>query len=109
MWKGDPNGFWVVFWADQIVAFIGVHGSWLEKNGRIGEIHELVVCPEYQGKGLATALLEKAFSYCVSLGRRKIGLWVGEKNQPAIRLYLKAGFVRTGQWGKWIRMKKEVI
>lgn len=108
LWRGDPEGFLVAFSREKILGFISVHGAWQEERETIGEIHEFVVHPAYQGRGVGGMLFDAAIQYLMERGRKKIGLWVGEKNERALEFYLRRGFVRKGQWGKWIRMMKEV-
>lgn len=108
LFRGDPKGFFVAFFDGRVAGFIGVHARWWEDGELFGEIHEFVVDPELQGKGIGTALFAHALAYLEGSGRRKIGLWVGEKNEHAITFYLRRGFHRVGQYGKWVRMVKEV-
>lgn len=108
LWQGDPKGFFVAFLGEQVAGFIGVHARWWEDGELFGEIHEFVVDPDFQGKGIGTALFTRALMYLEQAGRTKIGLWVGEKNEHAITFYLRRGFQRRGQYGKWVRMVKEV-
>lgn len=108
LWQGDPRGFFVAFWGEHPVGFIGVHSRWREDGELFGEIHEFVVDPDFQGKGIGTTLFTHALEYLERTGRTKIGLWVGEKNEHAIAFYLRRGFQRKGQYGKWVRMVREV-
>ncbi|MCX7730716.1 MAG: GNAT family N-acetyltransferase [Candidatus Caldatribacterium sp.] len=108
LFRGDPKGFFVALLGERVAGFIGVHAQWWEDGELFGEIHEFVVDPDFQGKGIGTALFTHALTYLETSGRRKIGLWVGEKNEHAIAFYLRRGFRRVGQYGKWVRMVKEV-
>lgn len=112
LYEGDPTGFFVARVdqaAPQVVAFISVHGRVRERSVLvIAEIHELVVDPRWQGKGIAAALLSRAVRYARQIGRQVIALWVGEQNRRAAALYRRFGFQRTGQWGRWVRMELTV-
>ena len=55
------------------------------------EIAKLFVEPVLQGRGIGTALLERA----VALGARR--LWALEKIAGALRFYARHGFVPTGE------------
>ncbi|WP_017872552.1 GNAT family N-acetyltransferase [Candidatus Caldatribacterium saccharofermentans] len=108
LWRGDPKGFFVARLGERIVGFIGVHSRWWEDGELFGEVHEFVVDPDFQGRGIGSALFAHALEYLERSGRTKIGLWVGEKNDSAIQFYLRRGFQKSGQYGKWVRMVKEV-
>ncbi|HSP32093.1 MAG TPA: GNAT family N-acetyltransferase, partial [Halomonas sp.] len=53
--------------------------------------------PEWRGKGLGRALLNKALELAQQAGARAITLAVDEVNLPAKQLYRQAGFVRFAQ------------
>ncbi len=60
-------------------------------------LSRLGVLPEYQGRGIATWLLQKVSAACRRQGHDGIRLWAGTDNTAAIRLYEQNGFVRRGQ------------
>lgn len=106
LYNGDPQGFLVAFQGGKVVGFISVHSNWVEDGEPMGEIHEFVVESSAQGRGIGKMLFEEALDYLLGKGRKRIGLWVGERNQRAIDFYLRNGFQKKGQWGKWVRMEK---
>ncbi|MBC7327514.1 GNAT family N-acetyltransferase [bacterium] len=107
LYKGDPSGFFVAIANSELVGFIACHSNWEDyREGKVCEIHEFAVSQEWQGKGIGKALLEHALEYAQSKGLKKITLWVGEKNEKAIEMYKKAGFVPLYKAGIWLRMKK---
>jgi ribosomal-protein-alanine N-acetyltransferase len=59
-------------------------------------IYSLGVKEEFQGKGIGLKLLEKSFAYAEKTGKKSIKLEVNAANYHAIRLYEKAGFVKSG-------------
>jgi ribosomal-protein-alanine N-acetyltransferase len=59
-------------------------------------VMNVAVDPEYQGRGIATRLLERLFELTASDGRRGYTLEVRVSNESAIRLYEKLGFERRG-------------
>ncbi|MBS4960117.1 MAG: GNAT family N-acetyltransferase [Clostridiales bacterium] len=68
---------------EKIIGFIGIQD---------GYIAGIFVCSQYQGRGIGTALLEKAKrEYAV------LTLSVYEKNKTALHFYLKAGFQQESQ------------
>ena len=59
-------------------------------------VHTLAVHPAFMGQGVASALLAFALQYAAQIGAKSIRLDVAVRNTPAISLYEKAGYVRTG-------------
>ncbi len=60
------------------------------------EIASLAVRPPYRQRGVATALLRATFRKLRRSGAKAVWLMVRRRNEQAIRLYRKLGFVRTG-------------
>jgi [ribosomal protein S18]-alanine N-acetyltransferase len=61
------------------------------------EILMVAVSPEEQGRGLARRLLARHLGRLAARGARKVFLEVDEGNDPAIRLYTRAGFEQVGR------------
>ena len=59
-------------------------------------INNLAVLPELRGRGLGTQLLEAVIAEAAHLGAILLTLEVRQSNEPALRLYEKAGFYREG-------------
>lgn len=60
------------------------------------EIASLAVRPLYRQRGVATALLNATIRKLRRSGAAAVWLMVRRRNEAAIRLYRKFGFVRTG-------------
>lgn len=60
------------------------------------EIFTLAVAPEFQGKGIGTALLVDLMSEANREGAFRVVLQVRSSNDHAIYIYKKAGFVQAG-------------
>ncbi len=105
----DRDGF-LVAEIDEPIGFSACDGNWMSPFERdmVAELHELFVKKEFRGKGIASRLLKESEKYGSELGRKIMGLWVGRKNEPALKFYLKHGFKRSGELGKWIRMTKKL-
>jgi len=69
--------------------------SWKELRDTAGFIHDVVVAPEAQRHGVASALIDAACEWCRSLGAPRVVLWTAEKNDGAQRLFTRLGFRRT--------------
>jgi ribosomal-protein-alanine N-acetyltransferase len=61
------------------------------------EILSVAVSTGWRGRGLARRLLDLHMRRLAGLGMRKIFLEVEEGNQPALRLYRRAGFRQVGR------------
>lgn len=60
------------------------------------DIATVGVVPEFQRRGIGKKLVEHATEYARGKHVEKIFLEVNEQNAPAISLYEKCGFVKTG-------------
>ena len=71
---------------------------WLAKNKVNPEdafIYDFAVEPEFQNKGFGTQAMGEIFIAAKKLGFKKIGLHVFGKNERAIHVYNKLGFIPT--------------
>jgi ribosomal protein S18 acetylase RimI-like enzyme len=69
--------------------------SWKELRDAAGFIHDVVVAPEAQRHGVASALVDAACEWFRSIGAPRVVLWTAEKNEGAQRLFVRLGFRRT--------------
>ncbi len=107
--KRAPEGFLVAFVDGEPVGFIAVDYNWIDYPSEpIGEIHELVVNPEFQNRGIGKRLLLAGLDVLQRKGHKKFKLWVGKKNTKAQSLYKRFGFREEEHRNNWIRMVKEV-
>ncbi len=106
-WKKARDGFFVAKVGQDLAGFIVCDAHWYsEYEGRVvGAIHELVIDLPFQGKGVGRALMEAGLEY-LRKSTDVVELWVGEKNDKAMRFYESYGFRRVGKVGKWVRMVK---
>lgn len=61
----------------------------------IGSIQNLGIVPEHRGRGLGSLLLGKCLRAFRESGMRRAGLEVTARNESAIRLYRRIGFVKS--------------
>ena len=75
---------------------------WLEEmalgSDTIGYISNIHVAKKYRQLGIAANLLNRAEEYFKKRRIKSIQLEVVQNNTPAIRLYLKTGFVPIGEY-----------
>lgn len=81
--------------------------SGLAGNG-VAFITNVSVTPDYQGKGLASELMDAAMKRAIELGCQYIQLDVARDATPAIRLYLKYRFRVTEECDGQIRMHRNL-
>ena len=79
-----------------------------------GEVKRLYVRPEYRGKGIATALVERIIEDARNIGYKELYLDTLPELESAVRLYKSFGFEETGQYNdspvdKTIFMKLSLI
>ena len=75
--------------------------SWLTSDGRRTYLHHFGIHADYQGKGLATFLLDASLKRAKKFGMQ-IKLEVHRDNVKALRLYSKAGFAYLGDYHVYI-------
>jgi len=96
--KEDDVAVFVAEQAGTIVGYVyaGLEPqSWKELREAAGFIHDVVVTPQAQRHGVASALIEAACDWFRSLGAPRVVLWTAEKNEVAQRLFTRIGFRRT--------------
>ena len=105
--RRDPDGMFVAV-IDEPVGFIACDTNWYSsfEGKEVGEIHELFVSPEWQGKGIGGTLLNIGLNHARERERDIAELWVGRENFKARRFYEKRGFKFAEIWGDWVRMIK---
>ena len=93
-----------------IIAFEGKEAGGLLLEWKPGSlyIHEIQLLPEYQGRGIGTAVVQKVIEQGA---RRKlpITLSVVPANQRAKSLYERLGFEVTGVESPFIRMRHNAL
>ncbi len=108
LYTADPEGMFLAIVDDKIAGFVASHSQWWDKyiGVFVGEIHEISVRKEFHGMGIGSKLMAVAESYFIENGRRISALWVGVKNESAIRFYENKGYIRGEVRGPWLRMRK---
>ena len=74
---------------------LGIH--WMKRRGDgVGEVYNLALAPEAQGRGLGGLLLDAGLAHLADVGIHEVILWVDAENPPALALYRTRGF--TPRW-----------
>jgi ribosomal protein S18 acetylase RimI-like enzyme len=88
---------------------VGLIAAYFNNLGDLtGFITNVSVIHEYNGKGIASELLNRTIDYAVKNGFKYICLEVNNKNIQAIKLYQKFNFYITNQKKELIFMKKDI-
>lgn len=108
--KRDQNGFFKARIGERIVGFMACDTRWIShvEGVEVGEIHEIIVHPEFRGLGIGKRLVERGIEYSRQHGRKICELWVGVRNEKAKEFYRGLGFKEADQWGRWIRMTRKI-
>jgi len=75
--------------------------SWLTNDFRRVYLHHFGIHPDFQGRGLASPLVEESIAFAKELGLQ-IKLEVHRDNHKAIALYKKFGFQYLGDYMVYI-------
>jgi ribosomal-protein-alanine N-acetyltransferase len=88
----------------------GIRGYFvLRKVPPEAQLVDIAVRPQDRGRGLGRALLEEAAVAARSWGCAKLTLEVSAANEPALRLYRKAGFEIVGRRPKFYNDRSDAI
>ena len=66
-------------------------------HGEECELHRMYLAAELRGRGLGRELLETAIEFARGKGCRAMRAWSDVKLTDAHRLYLRSGFVQSGE------------
>lgn len=90
----DRNGEFLIA---EIEGNIAAYGAFLPVDSQTIEIRRMRVAPEWQRRGLGTALLNSLLSKAKNCGFKKAILNTDTRMVGAITLYKKAGFIEIGR------------
>ncbi len=76
--------------------YAGIEGfDYMALRGPAGALYDIVVEPEHRGRGIGAMLLEATIAQLDARGAPRIVLSVAVQNEPAQRLFARAGFRGT--------------
>jgi ribosomal protein S18 acetylase RimI-like enzyme len=76
--------------------YAGVEGyDYMSLRGPAGVLYDIVVDPAHRGHGVGRTLLEATLAALGARGVARVVLSTAERNEPAQRLFARAGFRRT--------------
>lgn len=69
--------------------------DWMALRGPAAVIHDLIVDPEYRGRGVGRALMNAMIATLTARGAPRLVLSTADRNESAQRFFERAGFRRT--------------
>lgn len=94
--SGDPGALLMLgFVGGKIASLSQIRGEAPERAAHNFEL-SITVAKEFWGLGIGDAVMERLVYYAKKLGARAVHLGVRAGNEPAIKLYEKFGFEKTG-------------
>lgn len=76
--------------------YAGIEGiDYMALRGPAGALYDIVVDPARRGTGIGRALLDATLAELTKRGAPRVVLSTAERNEPAQRLFARAGFRRT--------------
>lgn len=115
--NGDEQAFYTQFnTVDKIqnvvVAYDGAFpigcGAFKKYENDALEVKRMFVRPEYRGKGIASAILKELEKWGEELDFYKFVLETGNKQQEAVRLYLRSGYHITPNYGQYAGVENSI-
>jgi len=82
--------------------------SWMTFDGRRIHLHHFGIDPEIQGRGVGRSLLTESLKMVKKLGYQ-VKIEVHDKNERALSLYLKNGFIPLGDYHVYMIREPEKI
>ncbi|PYS46764.1 MAG: GNAT family N-acetyltransferase [Acidobacteria bacterium] len=77
-------------------AYAAIEGyDYMMLRGPAGVLHDIIVDPEYRGRGVGRLLLNASLAFFRSHGVPRVVLATAERNEAAQRLFASMGFRRT--------------
>ncbi|HEX8849897.1 MAG TPA: GNAT family N-acetyltransferase [Gemmatimonadaceae bacterium] len=77
-------------------AYAGLEGhDYMALRGPAGALYDIIVDPTHRGHGIGRRLLDAAIAELKAKGAPRVVLSTAQRNEPAQRLFEKAGFRRT--------------
>ena len=92
VWVAEDDGMVI---ATGSITYMSFPPSFSDPVGHRGYINSLYTSPEYRGRGIATALMDRLVADAKAHGARR--LWVGASRMGR-RVYQKYGFRDSDEW-----------
>ena len=64
-------------------------------GGKVAILEDMIVAPDFRGKGVGTSLVVRALEFAVDKGCGRVTLLTDHDNEAAHRIYRKCGFTKS--------------
>lgn len=93
----NPNcHYFLAFDHDRCVGYASVHAQWLLHHcGKVGEIQEMFVIPDYRSKGIGQLLIQQLFEVAQQENFEILEVTANKKRLDTHRFYERQGLERT--------------
>ncbi|EWT03537.1 GCN5 family acetyltransferase [Intrasporangium oryzae NRRL B-24470] len=97
-WRERIEGAWLVQArdVDGVIGSAGLGSHWEPERATTATLFGMYVAPRARGRGVGEALVGAVLDEARRRGKSVVVLEVADTNAPAIALYERCGFVRTG-------------
>lgn len=102
-YQDDNKVMLVTEYNGQIVSFSNIHAGERKRNQHVGQIG-ISILEQYRGIGLGTVVMQTMIDWSAAhpvIEKLALGVW--SKNERAIRLYEKMGFIEEGRKVKEVK------
>lgn len=117
---GEATAFTDRDWDEQLLALptwvstdcstdVGMVRGKLDPNGIDAWLLSMWVAPSHRRCGIAVALVGVVVEWARAEGRKRVILEVIDHNTPAVNLYDRLGFARTGRCGPFAEPRTHVL
>ncbi|HEV2361339.1 MAG TPA: GNAT family N-acetyltransferase [Acidimicrobiales bacterium] len=103
-----PDGVFVVASLDGVDVGCGgvrrleeAEDAGFEPGEQVAELKRMFVDPEHRGRGVAQGLIAGLEARAVDLGYTAMVLDTGQRQTAAVTLYLRSGYTRIPNWGRF--------
>ncbi len=88
--------YFVAEWAGEVAGFVSCHIQYLlHHGGKIAEIQELYVSPDYRNRHIGQRLLETVTAVAIGEGCLNLEVTTNQQRADAIRFYERESFQRS--------------
>lgn len=94
--KDPASAFYFIKHDNKVIGYLKLRQANIGVKEAGMEIERIYVLTDFQGTGAGNQLMAFARETALQASKKYIWLGVWEKNEKAIRFYLKQGFIKTG-------------